>query len=109
MLDLTPGPAGTKLVRNLGTGEETPPETALFQGRAAFSAETAAEGAEVWLSDGTEAGTEILADLEPGPGNGVPPVDQVLSATGSSRSERPTRSCCSEVSIPLERTRASSS
>jgi len=34
--------------------------------RAIFRAETPSEGGELWVSDGTPAGTRLLADLEPG-------------------------------------------
>jgi len=42
-----------------------------WNGRAALPAVTAAQGREWWLSDGTEAGTQILLDIWPGPSSGV--------------------------------------
>jgi ELWxxDGT repeat protein len=42
-----------------------------WNGRAALPAVTVAQGLEWWLSDGTEAGTQILLDIWPGPSSGV--------------------------------------
>lgn len=41
--------------------------SALPGGRLFFYAKTEAEGSEPWVSDGTAAGTHLLADLRPGP------------------------------------------
>ncbi|TDH61452.1 hypothetical protein E2C06_16850 [Dankookia rubra] len=54
----------------------------LGDGRAILSAEDNLHGRELWISDGTEAGTSLLADLSPGtisyyPGSG----DQPLSSS----------------------------
>ena len=38
-----------------------------------FEAETKAAGEEPWISNGTPAGTHLVKDINPGPGNGVPP------------------------------------
>ena len=38
-----------------------------FKGKVVFSANPPASGQEVWVSDGTEAGTKIIKDLNPGP------------------------------------------
>ena len=46
-----------------------------------FSAWTTATGRELWFSDGTEAGTEMITDLNPGPVNG-PYVDQMPEVNG---------------------------
>jgi ELWxxDGT repeat protein len=37
-----------------------------------FASRTAAEGVELWRSDGTEAGTVLVKDINPGPGDGRP-------------------------------------
>ena len=38
-----------------------------FKGKLVFSANPPSSGQEVWVSDGTEAGTKIIKDLNPGP------------------------------------------
>jgi ELWxxDGT repeat protein len=44
----------------------------LFQGnKFFFMAATPAEGRELWISDGTVAGTQITKDINPGPPNGL--------------------------------------
>ncbi len=48
----------------------TPVQAPIFDfgdGRVVFTARDAAHGAEPWISDGTAAGTYLLADLVPGP------------------------------------------
>ncbi len=47
----------------------------------AFSSFTAETGWELWLSDGTEAGTRMLVDLVPGPGSSTP--RKLLAASGA--------------------------
>jgi ELWxxDGT repeat protein len=51
-----PGPAGANPVRLINV------DGTLF-----FSAEDGEHGGELWRSDGTEAGTEIVRDISPGP------------------------------------------
>lgn len=41
-------------------------------GKLFFTAETAAEGRELWFSDGTSSGTRLVRDINPGPGNASP-------------------------------------
>lgn len=62
------GPSGARVVRDPLVGGPREPTT-LFacEDRILFVASTAAEGAEPWVSDGTAAGTHLLADLTPGP------------------------------------------
>jgi len=43
-----------------------------FGGKVYFRATTSAEGTELWVTDGTEEGTELFLDFVPGPGNGDP-------------------------------------
>lgn len=41
-------------------------------GKFIFEAHTSANGVELWVSDGTVAGTQLLKDINPGAGNGIP-------------------------------------
>ncbi|MEM1358906.1 MAG: hypothetical protein AAGF89_11940, partial [Bacteroidota bacterium] len=43
-----------------------------FNGKLFFPATTIEEGAELWMSDGTPEGTQLLVDLFSGPGNSFP-------------------------------------
>ena len=47
-----------------------------------FVARTEAEGIELWRTDGTAAGTQLVHDIQPGPGHGVPWVGASLTAFG---------------------------
>ena len=48
------------------------PTSSFFQGnKFFFSAAGATEGNELWISDGTLAGTNLVADINPGGGNGI--------------------------------------
>ncbi|MCB1037541.1 MAG: hypothetical protein KDD47_27160, partial [Acidobacteria bacterium] len=76
-------PSGTSLVKDIfpgtlpdpedpGSGEEfanssNPDLRDRLGGRIVFWARDAAHGVELWATDGTGAGTELLADLTPGP------------------------------------------
>jgi uncharacterized repeat protein (TIGR01451 family) len=50
-----------------------------------FSADDGTSGRELWVSDGTAAGTHLAADVRPGPGSSMEasPVDSFASASGS--------------------------
>ena len=62
------GPSGARVVRDpLAGGPREPTNLFSCEDRILFVASSAAEGAEPWVSDGTEAGTHLLADLTPGP------------------------------------------
>jgi ELWxxDGT repeat protein len=65
------GRAGTRLVRDVepGTSGSDPAGLAEFQGKLYFSAFTAALGRELWVSDGTEAGTDLVKAIQPGTGS----------------------------------------
>lgn len=65
--DLRPGPAGSAPSNLMAAwcGDRM---------RVFFTATTDAEGREVWATDGTTAGTQLLVDAVPGSGNGVPAV-----------------------------------
>ncbi|MEI2659358.1 MAG: ELWxxDGT repeat protein [Bifidobacterium adolescentis] len=66
--------AGTRLVRNIDTNRipaqttdsSAPADLVVFQDRLWFSASDGKTGRELWVSDGTEAGTTQFADLYPG-------------------------------------------
>jgi ELWxxDGT repeat protein len=66
--------AGTRLVRNIDTNRipaqttdsSSPADLLVFQDRLWFSASDGKTGRELWVSDGTEAGTTQFADLYPG-------------------------------------------
>jgi ELWxxDGT repeat protein len=63
-LDATPGPQGSN-----------PVGFVTWNGRAYFSATTAASGTELFRSDGTAAGTQLVRDFGPGPAtSGARPV-----------------------------------
>lgn len=67
------GPSGARVVRDpLVGGPREPTDLFACDDRVLFVASTAAEGAEPWVSDGTEAGTHLLADLTPGPVGSYP-------------------------------------
>ncbi|HYC91525.1 MAG TPA: ELWxxDGT repeat protein [Thermoanaerobaculia bacterium] len=95
--DLTPGPngsephafvmlsdtvyfiAGDAIWKTDGTAEGTVPVKAVFASglfvagsRIFFTGWTQAAGNELWVSDGTEAGTRLLADLAPGTRSSYP-------------------------------------
>ena len=53
-------------------GASSPSELLSLGGSAIFRAHTLAAGRELWISDGTAAGTQLLADIVPGPGDGMP-------------------------------------
>ena len=65
------GRAGTRLVRDVepGTSGSDPAGLAEFKGKLFFSASTAGLGRELWVSDGTEAGTDLVKAIQPGPGS----------------------------------------
>jgi ELWxxDGT repeat protein len=67
--DINPGPNGSFP----GAPSGAPPAMfPLGDGRAVFAAEDGANGRELWVSDGTAAGTYLLADLWPGTFNPYP-------------------------------------
>lgn len=77
-------PAGTQTFKDFTAGGEIPIlfpnydyffqsfNQPLFQGnKFFFMAATPAEGRELWISDGTVAGTQITRDINPGPAHGL--------------------------------------
>ena len=57
-----------------GGGNSNPYGMTAFNGKVYFSAQsdTTTTGAELWVSDGTQAGTSLLKDIWPGPGSSNP-------------------------------------
>jgi ELWxxDGT repeat protein len=74
--------AGTVAVTTLtGTASATPANLTAFAGKLYFTFATAASGTELWASDGTAAGTKMVADVEPGTASSAPAS---LTVVGSS-------------------------
>jgi len=69
--------AGTRLVRDLtpgavGTWDSSYAYITAFGNHAYFVASDQDHGREVWVTDGTDAGTSLFADLIPGPASSYP-------------------------------------
>jgi ELWxxDGT repeat protein len=70
--------AGTVLLKDVSPGQTGsdnplgPPPVALPGGVVLFVAKDSAKGAELWKSDGTEAGTVLVKDIRPGPASSWP-------------------------------------
>ncbi|MBS1684211.1 MAG: T9SS type A sorting domain-containing protein [Bacteroidetes bacterium] len=64
---------------NPGADNSTPYNETSFQGKVYFSAYTPATGIELWVSDGTSAGTQMFKDLVPGPGSSYPSTFKVCN------------------------------
>jgi ELWxxDGT repeat protein len=67
-------PAGTTPLRRFESVYTAVPHA----GRMFFIAREPAYGTELWSTDGTVAGTRIEADMVPGPGNGIDPLEPSL-------------------------------
>ncbi len=79
--------AGTTLVKDIvpGAGSYNGNSFAISEivrlgSRAYFFAFSAAEGFELWSSDGTTAGTQLVKDIRPGVGNSIPQLSGVRFA-----------------------------
>jgi ELWxxDGT repeat protein len=57
---------------NLGVAGSIPTEHFVFGNNIYFSANDGNNGAELWISDGTLAGTMLVEDINPGAGSGSP-------------------------------------
>ncbi len=69
-------PSGTLMLKDIGTGSDDGipiaySDFAEFNGKLYFTAETATNGREVWYTDGTTAGTQMLKDIYLGSGSGA--------------------------------------
>jgi ELWxxDGT repeat protein len=69
--------AGTHIIRDFLPGPKGLWDAAYayvtaFNGRAFFTASDAEHGQELWVTDGTDAGTSLFADLVPGTGSSGP-------------------------------------
>jgi ELWxxDGT repeat protein len=79
--------AGTRMVKdgNTGLGTQTvstsPTNLRAVNGKLFFSANDGTLGAEPWLSDGTSAGTTMLADLNIGPASSSPGAGVLIGST----------------------------
>jgi ELWxxDGT repeat protein len=57
-----------QIVKNIAPSEITDPRhLTAFNGKLYFTVETGASGRELWTSDGTDTGTHLLTDINPGP------------------------------------------
>ena len=68
---------GTSLLKDIypGLSSSLPGDYAtlnLFNGKLYFDATTPANGDELWVTDGTSAGTQLVADIWPGPTSSTP-------------------------------------
>ena len=84
---------GTALVRDVQTGPDgsSPQRLTRVGDRIYFSAERSDVGRELWISDGTAAGTQLVEDLDPAGSTFFEPSGAVHTTTGSTTSDGPTR------------------
>lgn len=64
-----------------GRGGSTPNGPVVFKGSLYFAATDGTNGNELWKSDGTAAGTVMVADINPGLGDGGPTYFAVIGAS----------------------------
>ena len=72
-----------RLVKEINPGTEgsDPAAFVTLDGAAYFRANDGSHGFELWRTDGSEAGTELVIDLNPGLPNGFP--DSMAALNGS--------------------------
>ncbi|MBC8160030.1 MAG: hypothetical protein H7Z42_02335 [Roseiflexaceae bacterium] len=79
--------AGTRLVKDINTTTNTaylesssPRQFHAVNGRLLFFADDGVHGRELWVSDGSEAGTQMVMDINPGPGSSeLEPLSEIQS------------------------------
>lgn len=70
--------ANTRLLKDINTdpadarGNSLANNFVEFEGKVYFSARSAGIGLELWVTDGTEEGTQLVKDIQEGEGNGAP-------------------------------------
>src|SRR5690606_15515646 len=69
--------AGTQLVKNINPGAQdglhfSRVHFTVFQNKMLFTANDGASGRELWITDGTAAGTQLLSDINMGPQESIP-------------------------------------
>lgn len=69
----TDGVTVTEIDLRPGLSSSTPTQLRVHDGKLYFTADDGLHGREMWVSDGTAAGTEMVVDFEPGPG--APTID----------------------------------
>jgi uncharacterized repeat protein (TIGR01451 family) len=82
--------AGTVLVKDIAPGAvdsvfpqyDSPPRMAALGGQALLLASDGVSGVELWRSDGTAAGTVRVKDINPGPSDGLDPVEFAFTVVG---------------------------
>jgi ELWxxDGT repeat protein len=79
--------AGTELVKDINptkvpvVGSGLPNGLTNLNGTLLFAANDGADGVELWKSNGTEAGTELVKDINPGPASSDPTQLTVVNGT----------------------------
>lgn len=63
---------GTELLKTFGGSEIVPIVLRVVNGKLLFIANDGVHGRELWTSDGTAAGTQLLVDINNGMANGIP-------------------------------------
>ncbi|HEY8022897.1 MAG TPA: ELWxxDGT repeat protein [Thermoanaerobaculia bacterium] len=82
--DIDPYQADTTF-HHICVGESSSPEPgAVLRGRLLFAAGDSDHGRELWTTDGTKAGTRLLADINPGLAGQIPPT---ACSDGDSRTD----------------------
>ncbi|MEZ5965494.1 MAG: hypothetical protein R3F56_16795 [Planctomycetota bacterium] len=73
------GPFTTRVVRDLDLSSSAQPKSIVpFGNKALFAATTSGLGYELWITDGTAIGTQLVADIQPGSGSSSPSGITVL-------------------------------
>ncbi len=72
-------PAGTKILKNINTNDGvgmqsngSPFNMQVFNGKIYFTADDGIHGGELWVTDGTDAGTVMVKDIVPGSTGSIP-------------------------------------